>query len=60
VHVHCIANFRVSAFFYRWHQEACGMDEDAAREIMERIWQPHTAEHPNFQPWKAFVEQVSS
>lgn len=60
VHVHCIANYRVSAFFYRWHREASGMDAAAAREIMERIWQPHTAEHPNFQPWKAFVEQVSS
>ncbi len=60
VHVHCIANYRVSAFFYRWHQEASGMDAAAAREIMERIWQPHTAEHPNFLPWKAFVEQVSS
>src|ERR1051326_1958429 len=31
VHVHCIANYRVSAFFYRYRRAVLGMDEPAAR-----------------------------
>jgi len=27
VHVHCIANARVSAFFYRFRRDVLGMDE---------------------------------
>jgi protein tyrosine phosphatase (PTP) superfamily phosphohydrolase (DUF442 family) len=27
VHVHCIANYRVSAFFYRYRRDVLGMDE---------------------------------
>ena len=56
VHVHCIMNFRVSAFFYRYHQEACGMSEAEARALMERVWTPHTSDHPEVQPWRAFLE----
>ena len=40
VHVHCIANMRVSAFFYRWHRETRGMNEGEARAAMETIWKP--------------------
>jgi protein tyrosine phosphatase (PTP) superfamily phosphohydrolase (DUF442 family) len=40
VHVHCIANMRVSAFFYRWRQEALGVGEAEARAAMELIWRP--------------------
>lgn len=40
VHVHCIANYRVSAFFCRWRRDVLGMDETAARTEMERIWKP--------------------
>jgi protein tyrosine phosphatase (PTP) superfamily phosphohydrolase (DUF442 family) len=40
VHVHCIANFRVSAFFYRYRRDVLGMDEGLARGDMERLWQP--------------------
>ena len=40
VHVHCIANMRVSAFFYRWRREVLGFDEAPARAAMERIWKP--------------------
>jgi len=39
VHVHCIANMRVSAFFYRWQRER-GMDEAKARAAMETFWRP--------------------
>jgi len=38
VHVHCIANYRVSAFFYRYRRDALGMDEGKVRAEMEAIW----------------------
>src|SRR5580704_9321251 len=31
VHVHCIANYRVSAFFYRYRRTVLGMDAARAR-----------------------------
>jgi len=37
--VHCIANYRVSAFFYRYRR-LLGVDETEARADMERIWRP--------------------
>jgi uncharacterized protein (TIGR01244 family) len=48
VHVHCIANARVSAFFYRYRRDVLGMDEARARAEMEAIWQPEGV-------WAAFV-----
>jgi uncharacterized protein (TIGR01244 family) len=40
VHVHCIANMRVTAFLYRWQREVLGRDEAAARALMDSVWQP--------------------
>ena len=40
VHVHCIANYRVSAFFYRYRRDVLGMDEPQARAEMEQVWHP--------------------
>src|SRR5271168_433345 len=40
VHVHCIANARVSAFFYRYRRDVLGLDEPQARAEMEAVWQP--------------------
>ena len=40
VHVHCIANYRVSAFFFRYRRDVLGMDEAAARADMEALWRP--------------------
>ena len=40
VHVHCIANARVSAFFYRYRRDVLGMDEKQARAEMEAVWKP--------------------
>ena len=40
IHVHCIANARVSAFFYRYRRDVLGMDEPQARVEMEAVWQP--------------------
>ena len=57
VHVHCIANWRVSAFFYRWHRDACGMPEAEARALMERQWSPERHEHPAAPAWAAFTRE---
>lgn len=40
VHVHCFANMRVSAFFYRYNTEVLGIDAASARATMEGIWRP--------------------
>lgn len=54
VHVHCIMNWRVSAFLCRYNREN-GMDEAAARGQMERIWSPDESDHPDAPRWAAFV-----
>ena len=48
VHVHCIANYRVSAFFYRYRRDVLGMDEGRARADLEKLWQPTEV-------WAAFI-----
>ena len=48
VHVHCIANYRVSAFFYRYRRDVLGMNETQARADMEEVWKPEGV-------WAAFV-----
>lgn len=64
VHVHCIMNWRVSAFFYRWHIEAGvrgdagGMDEPEARQWLEKVWSPHSSDSEAAAPWRAFVERA--
>lgn len=57
VHVHCIANWRVSAFFYRYHRDSCGMPEPEARALMERQWSPETHDHPAAPAWAAFIRE---
>ncbi|WP_235903604.1 hypothetical protein [Pontixanthobacter luteolus] len=58
VHLHCVYNFRVSAFLYRYHIE-CGMDAREAHAIMREHWSPENSDHPAAQPWKAFIERTS-
>lgn len=48
VHVHCIYNARVSAFFYRYAKEGAGMPLDAAFANMESIWRPGS-------DWASFI-----
>jgi hypothetical protein len=48
VHVHCIANYRVSAFFYRYRRDVIGTDAAQARTDTEQVWQPEGV-------WAAFV-----
>ena len=40
IHVHCIANYRVSAFFYRYRRDILGWDDAKARADMDAIWKP--------------------
>jgi protein tyrosine phosphatase (PTP) superfamily phosphohydrolase (DUF442 family) len=40
VHVHCIANYRVSAFFCRYRRDVLGWDDAKARADMDAIWHP--------------------
>lgn len=53
VHVHCIANWRVSAFFYRYNRDIRGMAEPEARALMERQWAPETSDYADV--WGPFV-----
>ena len=50
IHVHCIANYRVSAFFYRYRRDVLGLDERQSRADMEGVWQPDAV-------WAAFIAQ---
>ena len=48
VHVHCIFNWRVSAFFYLYRRDVLGVPEAEARAEMESVWQPDAV-------WAAFI-----
>jgi uncharacterized protein (TIGR01244 family) len=52
LHVHCIANYRVSAFFYRYRRDVLGMDAAQARGDLDQIWQPDPV-------WSAFIDAKS-
>lgn len=54
IHVHCIMNWRASAFCYRYNREH-GMPEPEARALMERVWSPETNEHEDAPTWAAFI-----
>jgi len=55
VHVHCIMNYRVSAFFYRLNRDHNGMPEAQARALMERQWAPDKTNDPRAAVWAAFI-----
>jgi uncharacterized protein (TIGR01244 family) len=56
VHVHCIMNWRVSAFYYRLHRDHRGMDEAKARALMEVQWSPDISKDPRAQVWAEFIK----
>ena len=58
VHVHCIANFRVSAFFYLYHRQQ-GMDDAAAQSLMEQHWSPNTVDHPSSRVWGEWIRHMA-
>jgi uncharacterized protein (TIGR01244 family) len=40
VHIHCIANARVSAFLYRHRRDVAGSGAAEAKALMDSIWRP--------------------
>jgi uncharacterized protein (TIGR01244 family) len=57
VHVHCIMNFRVSAFFYLI-DIANGVAEPAARARMAEIWNP-LEDEATPPVWRAFLRSAA-
>lgn len=55
VHVHCIMNWRVSAFFYRLHRDHRGMPEAEARALMAQHWTPDAQDKPEWNAWADFI-----
>jgi len=55
VHVHCVRNWRVSAFLYRWHRERRGMPEREARALLQQQWEPETNDHEDARTWARFI-----
>ena len=53
VHIHCIMNYRVSAFIYRYQQDIEGLDEVRARAVMESVWRPGGA-------WAHFISDTAA
>lgn len=53
VHVHCIVNARVTAFFYRWQRDVLGREEGEARALMDSVWQPGGV-------WAAFIGDTTA
>jgi protein tyrosine phosphatase (PTP) superfamily phosphohydrolase (DUF442 family) len=49
-HVHCAANWRVSAFLYRYRVERLGWSDTEARPDLDAIWEPD-AVWRNFLGW---------
>jgi hypothetical protein len=56
VHVHCIMNFRVSAFFYRLNRDYRGMPETQARALMQKQWAPDKTSDPRAAVWAQFIK----
>jgi uncharacterized protein (TIGR01244 family) len=50
LHVHCIANYRVSAFFYRYRRDVLGMDAARAQVDLDEVWKPDEV-------WTAFIQR---
>ena len=53
IHVHCIYNARVSAFFYRYAKAGGALSEAAAFENMDGIWRPGD-------DWASFVGRADA
>ena len=53
VHVHCIVNARVTAFFYRYQTEFMGRSEADARALMDSVWRPGGV-------WAAFIGDAAA
>jgi uncharacterized protein (TIGR01244 family) len=54
VHVHCIMNWRVAAFYYRLNR-ANGMSEAEATALMRQQWDPRRSDDPRAKVWADFL-----
>ena len=54
VHVHCIMNWRVSAFYYR-RNRAAGMAEAEASALLRQQWDPRASNDPRARVWADFI-----
>ena len=52
IHVHCIMNYRVSAFIYRWRRDVLGWDDEQSRAAMLEVWDPG-----DYPAWDAFLQR---
>lgn len=59
VHVHCIMNWRVTAFFYLIDC-AAGVPEAEARARMTAVWNPLDWDDPRAPPWRALLHNGQS
>jgi uncharacterized protein (TIGR01244 family) len=50
VHVHCIANYRVSAFIYCYRRDVLGVYAEAARLDLDQVWKPDPI-------WTTFIDR---
>ncbi|MFM7403449.1 MAG: beta-lactamase hydrolase domain-containing protein [Erythrobacter sp.] len=57
-HVHCIMNWRVTAFFCLLDR-AAGVPEAEARARMTAVWDPLASDDPRAAPWRRLLETVS-
>lgn len=54
IHVHCIMNYRVTAFFYLLDLED-GVAKEDAHARMAQVWDPLASDGPAARPWKALL-----
>ena len=54
VHVHCIMNWRVTAFFYLLDIEN-GVPEAEARARLLSVWDPLSSDDPRAAPWRVLL-----
>lgn len=54
VHVHCIMNYRVTAFLYLLDLEN-GVPQDEAHARMANVWNPMASDNPAAHPWKVLL-----
>jgi uncharacterized protein (TIGR01244 family) len=59
VHVHCIMNWRVTAFF-NLIDRAEGVPEDEAHARMASVWDPAASADPGAAPWRELLDQALS
>ncbi|MEL7199693.1 MAG: sulfur transferase domain-containing protein [Pseudomonadota bacterium] len=53
-HVHCIMNYRVTAFFYVLDLES-GVSQEMAHAQMAKTWNPLASDDPRAAPWRELL-----